>query len=223
MSFNCICTQLAFYLFPLNQFALSFCLKHSQPCRREAVHIHSWTRSVCFHLEAIWFCPEIYSAYHKKMESYEPTLTILLPYPDESWCSRVVCQPLAFLFTLLLSVEQQAVCIPASLLSSQDFWSFFPKCSCLWPDTGSDLASGDIQGLFFHFIAWRNSPDCLRTLSCRTFCTERFCLTGVGVHTLMYPKNTIGPATFLNFSCRRCLEDFTQLSCPEVELSLTGR
>lgn len=30
--------------------------------------------------------------------------------------------------------------------------------------------------------------------SSRTFCTERFGLTGVGMHTLLYPKTTTGPS-----------------------------
>lgn len=94
----------------------------------------------------------------------------------------------------LLSVEQQAVCIAASLLSSQDFWSFSPKCSCPWSDTGSALDTEAIQGLIFHFSGWGNSLGSPQTLPSRTFCTERFGLTGVGMHTLLYPKTTTGPS-----------------------------
>lgn len=88
------------FFIPLN--LCSLILSEIQLCRRVAVQIHSRTRSVYFHLEAICSCPEIYSACHKEVQCCEPTLRILLTYPEKSWCSRVVCQSLAFLFTLPL-------------------------------------------------------------------------------------------------------------------------
>lgn len=104
------------FFFPLNQFVLSFCLKYSQSWRRVAAHIHSWTRSVCFHLGTTCFCPEIHSAYHEEVQCREPTLRISLTYPEEFSCSRVGCQSLAFLFTLPL-ISRATDCLHSSFSS----------------------------------------------------------------------------------------------------------
>lgn len=117
------------FFFFLNQFVLSFPLKHSSAGCTPA-------RSACLHLGEFFICPENYRAYYKEMQCCEPILMILFTYPEDSWSSWVVWLSMAFLFTLPVISRATAVCITASPLLSQVSWSFSPKCrSSLWPVT----------------------------------------------------------------------------------------